>query len=82
MGMYVCVPHKEEHNLSEGMGATNHAQCEICGNVYGDWKTKIPVIFTHDIQRPILVDNPKEYVLNQLNARKPESGDAGRKKDE
>jgi hypothetical protein len=66
MGMYVCVPHQQQYNLSEGMRGTNLAICEICGYVDGDWDAKTPVIFTPALARPILVNDTKRYVLDQL----------------
>lgn len=70
MGMYVCIPHQEKYQLREGMAGAGHAICEICGYIDGDWRVKIPVVFAPDIDRPILVSNPKQYVQGQLDRLK------------
>jgi hypothetical protein len=67
MGMYVCIKHQEEYGLKERFGATNLALCEICGNVDGDWEERKWVIYTWDVQRPIMVKDNKEYVQSQLD---------------
>lgn len=66
MGMYVCGKHFEQYKLTEGMGATNHGQCEICGNVDNDWQTHFDLRFITDIDRPVLVKDNREFVLTQI----------------
>ncbi len=65
MGMYVCLDCQEKHALRESMGATNRAQCEICGNLRDDWREK-DVIFTQNVDRPIMVTNAKQFILDEL----------------
>lgn len=67
MGMYVCDPCFQKYGLTDAPSGTGHAQCEICGPLRGDWETKFDVHFTYDIQRPVLVADPKQFVLDQLD---------------
>lgn len=66
MGMYVCHDCLEKYSLTAGISGTNHAICEICGPLSNDWSVKFDVHFTHDIDRPIKVENLKQFIEDQL----------------
>lgn len=68
MGMYVCDPCFQKYGLTDAPSGTGHAQCEICGPLNDDWDTKFDVHFTQDIDRPVMVDDPKQFVMDQIAA--------------
>ena len=64
--MYVCSDCFNEHpGLVEGSGIRG-GDCELCGGLKGQWGRPADV-YVKNLSRPIGEDNPKRYILDQLD---------------
>ena len=67
--MYICADCFEEHQLKSGFGISSMSPCELCGPLKGNLE-RVFVNWEAELIRPIGVEDPKQFILDQLEKRK------------